>query len=100
MFERLIARLRNLRKAPDAKTAHYMGGGEGAQELLEMYERHGPLDMLVEADAAFELWPKGRILKGVKINNVTLLQYSISLDVEWDSDRAIRTGLARRIFGP
>lgn len=102
MFKRLVDRFFTPKTKPATSNDTVLSGAEGAFELLEMYEKHGPLDMLIEADPSQKSWPFGVVLVGVKITDtITMDDYeTLTVDIAWDEERAIRTGLARRIFGP
>jgi hypothetical protein len=84
-------------------------GTDAAAMLVMMYREHGPMRMLIEAKDGELMWPDGRVLEGVEVKSVGFypgftdfggISYFASVDVGWRSDRPIRTGLSRRIFGP
>jgi len=68
--------------------------------MAEMCKKHGPVDMLIEPDPRFDDWPDGIVLVGVEIVDTITSKNGITHNIEYARQRAIRTGLARRIFGP
>lgn len=101
LIKRFVDRFFTPKTKPATRQDVVFHGIEGASEVLRMYEKHGPLDVLVEADSSQESWPDGVVLVGVIVTDtITFNEGGITLNISWDEERSIRTGIARRIFGP
>lgn len=79
-------------------------GADGPQKLIDMYIKHGPLTVMVDTDDDADWFPEGRVLEGVKIKKVHFFDEGdggiASIDVEWETDRPVRTGVMSWFLGP